>query len=289
MPYKLPLYTKIKCLKSTIDCSRDDQVVAIKDPEVRGAHRNWFQNVRAFVSTTLLLICLFISPVSLAQDGTSDRPFLGESSLEYQRALDWRGVDTDINYLDPNVPITQQGTGNEPPALQPERQQTVQEQSDFSLSAGVGNLILITICLIILGVVGYMIYNFGARVPSSLAGRHSNPETTRDISDEDTQVSTSERGLSDSPEPPNDPQEALITLARRALNITVSAHSILIQRSWTAREALAHVPSSQTHREALTSLVLASERAQFGDQPVTEEEFQRHLENVQPLLGAGVR
>ncbi|MEM9047218.1 MAG: DUF4129 domain-containing protein [Pseudomonadota bacterium] len=79
-------------------------------------------------------------------------------------------------------------------------------------------------------------------------------------------------------------QTALILLARRVLDDVVAANDLLLQDSWTARDAIRRLPAAQNHLDALKALVLAAEGAQFGDRPVSDAEFDAHLEGVRPLL-----
>jgi len=62
------------------------------------------------------------------------------------------------------------------------------------------------------------------------------------------------------------------------------ANGVWMQRSWTARDALRRVPSTQSRRDALQALVLASEFVQFGGRPVSEDAFADHVRQITPLL-----
>ena len=84
-----------------------------------------------------------------------------------------------------------------------------------------------------------------------------------------------------------DRRQALVQLARNALTATVAANGILMQRSWTARDALQRIPETQTHLAALRALVLSSERVQYGDREVSEDDFRTHVDNCRQLLGTG--
>ena len=57
-----------------------------------------------------------------------------------------------------------------------------------------------------------------------------------------------------------------------------------MQQSWTLRDALRRLPGGQAHLAALRDLVALSERVQFGDRDVSEEEFAAHVAAIDPLL-----
>ena len=84
-----------------------------------------------------------------------------------------------------------------------------------------------------------------------------------------------------------DRREALVALSQFLLNRVVAAQGVLLQRSWTARDAMRRVPRDFDHRAALYDLVLASERVHFGGRDVTEEEFRAHLDRLRPLYSGG--
>ncbi|MEL6236698.1 MAG: DUF4129 domain-containing protein [Pseudomonadota bacterium] len=81
-----------------------------------------------------------------------------------------------------------------------------------------------------------------------------------------------------------DRQRALILLAQRARADVVAAQGLLLQGSWTARDAVHRLPADHRHRDALTALVLAAEAVQFGDRPVSEGDFAVHVDAVKPLF-----
>ena len=82
----------------------------------------------------------------------------------------------------------------------------------------------------------------------------------------------------------SDRQRALVMLAQTALVRTVAANGVLLQPSWTMRDALRHIPAEQTHLEALRSLVATGERVLFGNREVSEVEFQAHVAGIRPLM-----
>ena len=84
-----------------------------------------------------------------------------------------------------------------------------------------------------------------------------------------------------------DRREALIALSRLVLNRVIEAQGILVQRSWTARDALRRVPREFAQRDALQALIRDSERVQFGGRDISEDEFKAHVENTRGLASAG--
>ena len=231
-----------------------------------------------------LFACLFLfaclslfAPPTAAQEAVAERLSIGEAGTEYLRSIRLRRIDADVAYFDPTAP---------PPALD-----TNEQPEGPGAEAGAGRQIELDlptalIAIAILLGIGYVFVRFGGTITVSLGGEAGNAERGRRgrvasaPDDEVPATLESILGLSDR-------REALVLLARSVLAATVAANGVLLQRSWTARDALRHIPRNQTHLDALRALVLASERVQFGGRDVTEDEFNGHLSRIRPLIEAG--
>ena len=82
---------------------------------------------------------------------------------------------------------------------------------------------------------------------------------------------------------------ALVTLAQSALICAVRENGLLLQRSWTARDAMRRLPQDMSHRHALRDLVTAGERVLFGGRDVSEADFQDHVDQIRPLFADAAR
>lgn len=208
---------------------------------------------------------------------------LSPSGEAYLRAKP-RRINANVGYFDP--------TGAAPPLETRQRvapQPEDQEDSDRSLR--VDNAVLTLIMAGVLAFIVYLFIRFGGTMSVSLKSEAEN--VTRDPKGRvrakpgalDAENLQPIRQILRNP----DRKLALIQLARALLLQVVEANGLLLQRSWTARDALRRLPGSQPHLSALRNLVLASERIQFGNREISEEEFQSHVQGVTPLLSGGAQ
>ncbi|SDR19421.1 DUF4129 domain-containing protein [Pseudovibrio sp. Tun.PSC04-5.I4] len=216
---------------------------------------------------------------SFAQQSSETPLKIGESGREYLQAIRFSGIDSDVAYFDPSGPPPPMETGQEPKAP-PEQSY---RKAEWSL--GSVNIITFLIFTSVLLAIAYVFARYGGSISVSLSRGAGNAARGCD---------RSARGSGTLPHsiPSSlvsilrlqDRREALIQLAQAALATAISADGVLLQRSWTSREALRHLPRDQNHMSSLRSLVHASERVHFGGRDVSEEEFQSHVDNIRPLF-----
>lgn len=201
---------------------------------------------------------------------------IGDSGTAYLRSIRIRGIDSDVAYFDPASP---------PPPM--ETRQTPKAPSnpeEWSFGGGLGGLPLL-ISAAVLAAIAYVFFRFGGGVSISFGREGDNASRRGD------RGGAGRRGpVAASPGSlkailrVRDRRAALIQLAQTALTTAVTANGLLLQRSWTARDVLRHLPENQSHIGALRNLVHASERVHFGGRDISEAEFQTHVEDIRPLL-----
>lgn len=231
------------------------------------------------------LICIFCILVGLsfpvaAQHVALDAPETRPSGEAYDQSIRFRGIDADVTFFDPAEPPPPLETRETP--AEPETRET-SRLAIGDESARLGVIVIAT--LVVLGL-AYLVARFGGRLPVSFSRQPDDVGSPR-------RNHHSTLGATDEPLPTSleailalsDRREALVALCRSLLASTVAAQGVLFQRSWTDRDALARVPASLDHREALQKLVFASEKVQFGGRDVSDEEFQDHLVKLKPLWG----
>lgn len=240
---------------------------------------------RMFLIFRLFLLASFFALPnwSVAQQSSEAPLEIGDSGAAYLKAIRFRRIDVDVAYFDPTRPPPPMEAGQEPTAPA--------ERTDVSGEWAMGDLSFpgLVISAAVLLLIVYVFARFGGNVTVSMGRDAENATRQRGKTPFDNRGSTH-------PVPGNlasilrlqDRREALVQLAQAALAAAISANGVLLQRSWTAREALRHLPADQSHLSALRSLVLASERVHFGGRDVSEEEFQSHVDEIRPLLQAGV-
>ncbi|PVB61234.1 DUF4129 domain-containing protein [Labrenzia sp. 011] len=203
---------------------------------------------------------------------------IGESGQDYLGAIRLRGIDTDVTYFDPSAPPPELDT-----SLQPERPQA----PDADRTSGETDWPVLIVSGVILAAILYLFLRFGGRMTVSLKRDAGNPGRTRRQVRTEPPAWAQKPGTLDEILRIEDRRQALVLLAQKVLAATVAANGVLMQRSWTARDALRHIPDGQAQRDALRALVMASERVQFGARDVSEDEFRRHLAGCRQLLGPG--
>lgn len=221
---------------------------------------------------------LSVSPSALAAQEAASQPLEIQPSGEaYLKSLGYRSIETDVAYFDPTKALPALDTRAEPAS----------PPKPGDVPAGLPTTIrTLTIILAVALLIGIMlvVLQFGGNLSLSLQSDASNPARER-----------RQRGLHPLAEagPPADLQAVLVTADRRralvmlvqaALARTVSANGVLLQPSWTMRDALRHIPKAQAHLDALRQLVHAAEGVLFGNRAVSEPEFQAHIAAIRPLM-----
>lgn len=227
----------------------------------------------------LLIFLSLLPPIaqSNAQEPVQEPLEIGDSGSEYLKSIRWRGINPEVSYFDPSAPPPNLDTKQEP-----ERISTEREGQELS-----GRWTTGLIAAALLALVLYLFLRFGGGLAVSLKRDTENPMRGRAKGQAETPVWAERLGTLDEILRMRDRRRALILLAQTALAKTVAANGVLMQRSWTARDALRHIPATQQHLDDLRALVLASERVQFGGRDVTEDEFRRHADGCRTLLGTG--
>ncbi len=234
-----------------------------------------------------LLVPVFLSflwgllpaPAARAQEAVAEPLRLEQSGEDYLRAVRLSRIETDVGYFDPSGPPPEMST-TERPVSPP-------EPDEIDLPAG-GRVPMILIAGVLLAGVLYMFARFGGGVSLSFRQEAGNASRRRDAGaragGHDAEVRS--RTLA-SILRIGDRRVALVALAQHALTKVIADSGVLLQSSWTARDALRHVPREHAMLAVLRDLVLDGERVQFGERDVSEEEFKAHVERIGPLFGRG--
>ena len=222
-------------------------------------------------------LSLGIGPV-MAQEAVQSPAEIGPSGQAYLDAINRHRIDPNVAYYDPSAAVPPLET-----AQQPEAEPDV-PNPDIGDIQYIRWPLVITAAVIIAAIV-YLFARFGSGFMVALQPNADNPNAN---------IRTGRKtpkGASTAPprslrEILNiaDRRAALVALAQNALREAVTANGLLLQQSWTSREALRRLPSDQNHLAALRNLVRASERVQFGGREVTEPEFKTHVEQISPLF-----
>lgn len=228
--------------------------------------------------TLLCLLVIFLpgQPAN-SQDARPQALDMRESGEAYLRAIRFRGIQSDVSYFDPTQPPPQFEL-NEPRPTDPiEQIPQPPSQGARTTVTAIAIALLLAIAALVLRYGGGMSISIGQN-----AANRSRSGTGADVRDGDEQaeqpaslkriVQTQDRRL------------ALVMLARWVLSRSVAQQGVIMLKSWTAREALRRLPAGAEHRAAVSDLVMASEGVLFGDRPVTEEDFTRHMNALKPLL-----
>ncbi|MES0883741.1 DUF4129 domain-containing protein [Roseibium sp. SCP14] len=217
---------------------------------------------------------------SHAQEPVQEPFEVGESGEEYLRSLPWRGIETDVVYFDPSSPPPDLDTKQRPepaPSGGSGQGQDLNARLTTGLIAGA-----------ILALIIYLFLRFGGGIAVSLKRDAVNPGSNRAARQPAAPPWAEKLSTFDEILRTSDRRRALVLLTQKVLATAITANGILMQRSWTAREALQHLPQDQRKLDALRSLVLASERVQFGGRDITEDEFRNHLAHGRQIVGPGV-
>lgn len=214
-----------------------------------------------------------------AQEAVQAPAEIGEAGQEYLRSIRLRGIDPQVAYFDPSAPPPNLDTRQEPerPTAQESSGRSSQEQWIVALIAGG-----------ILAAVAYLFLRFGGGLAVSLKDDAVNPGSKRLKGQPNAPAWAEKLGTFEEILRMKDRRRALVLMTQKVLTTIVAAHGILMQRSWTARDTLRHIPGKQEQLDRLRTLVMASERVQFGGRDVTEEEFQTHVASVRQLMRPGI-
>lgn len=227
-----------------------------------------------------LVLILGLAPPVAAQHAELDDAEVRASGEAYVNAIRFRGIDRQVAYYDPSSPAPPLETNQ---ALVSDGDTDIEGPAGRFTLEGVRVSSLVMTSIILLGVV-YLFVVFGGRFPVSFlrdpdaGGKEDRRRQSENAVDDHKPLAIN--AILKMP----DRRAALVALCKTLLAQAVSAEGVLLQDSWTNRDALRCVPRSFAHRDALQSLVFASERVQFGGRDVTEDEFRDHLDHLRPML-----
>lgn len=235
----------------------------------------------------MLIRCLFVAFFcsittglpGAAQDDAATTLDVDTSAVDYLRAIRFRGIDSDVRYFDPTRPAPELSTTQQPDGLRDEDTRVTIDGDPTrarNATALVAAMIFAGLLYVVFLNVRGSAISFGSS-PQNLA-RQKGRARAGGWQPEKTSASLAQILRL------GDRREALVALSRYALSQVIAAQGIVAQRSWTARDALRRVPQDLDQHAELTELVLTSERVQFGGRDVSEDDFQRLLEQVRPLL-----
>jgi hypothetical protein len=225
----------------------------------------------------LCLGILFFPPALAAQEAASQPFQIGPSGEAYLTSLGYRRIETEVAYYDPAAALPALQTGQKPPA-EPEPTSTPGAMAEGARYGAIliSVLLLIGVAVLVLQVGGGFTLSLQRDAQNPVrARRDRGPLTLAEAgppADLHAILTTSDR------------RRALVLLVQAALARTVAANGVLLQPSWTLRDALRHIPRSQAHLEGLRKLVMAGEGVLFGNRDVSEEEFQAHVAAIRPLM-----
>lgn len=241
--------------------------------------------IRCLCLVLLCVFCVGSAPPVAAQEAATEPLEIGPSGEAYLRAIRFRGINPDVVYYDPTRPAPSLST-SEAPRARPEGAEPGIDADGAGGTLGAAYYIVLAIMVATLALILYLFVQFGGMGAISFGAAPDNSARRPG------------EGLDpgeDAPETPRnlaeilrlaDRSAAIVALAHYVLNKVVASQGVLLQRSWTARDAMRRVPPGFDHREALVDLVLISERVQFGGRSISEEEFQRHVAETRPLHAA---
>lgn len=230
-----------------------------------------------FRQLVFLGLCVCTSP-SWAQQAVQNGAEVSQSGDEYLRSIG--RIDTNVSYIDPNAP---------PPPFRTD--QAVDPAADYPDTNVTGNaastrfnvFTLVAAALLIAVVAMFIVYGGGLQVSLRRQTDNASRAKTPRAAVPGSLAAARPSGLK-SILAITDRREALVRLAQSALVRTVAANGILLQDSWTARDALRRIPRDQSLLTDLRALVYDSEGVLFGDRDVTEDRFQDHVARISPLL-----
>lgn len=217
--------------------------------------------------------CLATDAISQDQINPQFEPT--SSGRAYEDAIRFRGIDSNIRYFDPELPAPSLDTRKTPDPKKIERTVGL-DPEDGSLLA---NILAV---VVLLGVV-FLFFRFGGGVTVSMRQKGDTSRIVRGTESWDDDAEHMVRDLEAISKIP-DLKIALITLAQTALMRAISHQGLLLQKSWTARDALRRLPKDMEHRDALSDLVAMGERVLFGGRDVSREELDAHIQRIRPIF-----
>lgn len=235
--------------------------------------------MRQGILSACCLCILLSSPWVSAQEAVQQPLQIGPSGEAYLAATRFRGVESDVAYYDPTGAVPPLETGQEPPPAAPTAPKT--PGTDLSTT----RIIAILLSAAILIGLAMLILRSSGNFTLSLQGEAQNPARSRRSSGKGGGLAPPDRLADlDAILRMSDRRLALVMLAQAALARTVAANGVLLQPSWTMRDALRHIPKGQMHVDRLRGLVMDGERVLFGNRTVSEAEFQAHIAAIRPLM-----
>ena len=218
----------------------------------------------------------------MAQEAAVEPLEIGASGTAYERSIRLKRVDSEVAYYDPTRPAPELGTSEEPP----ERPRSALENtSDDVRTERLTRTVVILLSIAGLATALYLFVTLGGAGSISFGDAPENAaRRARKGDPKNSRYATEQAADLNAILKTSDRREALVALSGFLLTRLVAAQGVLLQRSWTAREALLRIPSDIPGWQALRNLVLASERVHFGERDVTEEEFEGHLAEIKPIL-----
>lgn len=224
--------------------------------------------------------CLGFCPCQgAAQEAEPQALETGPSGEAYLDAIRFRGIETEVGYYDPTAAAPKLETNQTPPAPAPKPGGGVTLES-----LSTGRIVAIVLaCVLLLGL-AIVIFRVSGSFTLSLQGDAQNPARARKAAGTGVFNVTATPADLAAILATSDRRRALVMLAQAALARTVTANGVLLQPSWTLRDALRHIPPGQAHLAALRNLVMTGEGVLFGNRDVTEAEFQARLADVGPLM-----
>jgi len=230
---------------------------------------------------TLLMLGLTAPLIAAnAQEPVREPLEIGESGEEYLRSIRLTGIDPDVAYYDPTAPAPKLETEQQP------QQPTARSETEGVLAPGSRWTFTLIAGLVLAGLV-FLVIRFGGNIAVTLQRDAENPESRRAAGPQNTPVWAEKLGSFNDIMRIADRREALVLLTQKVLATLATTNGVLMQRSWTARDTLRNIPLADAQQTLLRSLVLNSERVQFGGRDVSEDEFREHVSSCQQLLGAG--
>jgi hypothetical protein len=259
--------------------------VLTEPPHAQIAARAPFQYRYPMRLLVLACLCLglSVSPSALSAQEAASQPLeIEPSGQAYLKSLGYRGIDTDVAYFDPTGALPALDTRAEPPAPRKPGDTTTELPSTVrTLGIILAAALLIAVMLLVL--------NYGGNLTLSLQDDAQNPARARRLRALHPLAETGPPADLQAILATADRRRALIMLVQAALARTIAANNVLLQPSWTMRDALRHIPTGQAHLDALRQLVHAGERVLFGNRDVTEGEFQAHIASIRPLMSGPAR
>ncbi len=222
--------------------------------------------------------CLCAAVSAKAQETIISPPEIGPSGQEYQRAIRYRGIDTDVVYFDPSQPAPPLDTDFSPKQETRDSGRTISIENQWGVGL-VSALVLIFLVAFVYFGAGRMSVSFRTSADNARRKAGQTPSERRAGDGEASSLSAilAQRNL----------DLAVSALAQLVLSHCLSANEVLFKRSWTHREALQNLPQSLWYIPDLRALILESERVNFGHRSISQHDFDALLERVRPILQEG--